>query len=81
MKKGKYPTCEAVGECPMPTYDAAPYHHFYWDADVDTKRMNKIFGQGGRGHDDPESKYGAVICKTCGKRALVFSEAEDFPEI
>lgn len=77
----KFPTCEAVGRCPRPTVEAAPFHHFYWDADVDEERMEKIHGEGGLGHADPESNYGAVICKTCGAQALVLTDADDFPEI
>jgi hypothetical protein len=42
--------------------------------------MDRIF-EHGAGHDDPLSSYGAVVCKTCGKRALVRCDAEDFPEI
>lgn len=75
-----FPTCEAVGHCPKPTHEAAPFHHFYWDADRDGERMNKIHDEGA-GHDDPLSKYGAVMCKTCGRKALVLTDAEDFPEI
>lgn len=73
-------SCEAVGQCPKPTVDTAPYHHFYWDAGRDEKRMRKIFERG-RGHEDPQAKYGAVVCKTCGLKALVHQDAEDFPEI
>jgi hypothetical protein len=43
--------------------------------------MEKIHGPGGAGHDDPHSNYGAVECKTCGKKALVRNDADDFPEI
>lgn len=75
-----YPTCESVGHCPRPTADAAPFHHFYWDGNRDENRMTQIHDYGD-GHDDPLSAYGAVICKTCGKKALVLTEADDFPEI
>lgn len=73
-------TCEAVGNCPRPTADAAPFHHFYNDHDRDAERMDAIHNQG-KGHDDPLSEYGAVVCKTCSRRALVRIDAEDFPEI
>lgn len=79
-KEKLYPTCEAVGHCPRPTEDAAPFHHFYWDSSRDDERMSEIHDRGA-GHDDPMSAYGAVMCKTCGKKALVLSDAEDFPEI
>lgn len=77
-----FPTCDAVGNCPRPTADAAPFHHFYWDADRDAERMEAIH-EGGNGHRDPLSAYGAVVCKTCQRRALVLTdnEAEDFPSI
>ncbi len=75
-----FPTCEAVGTCPCPTVEAAPYHHFYWDSDRDGARMNQIHNHG-KGHDEPLSNYGAVLCKTCGQKALVLSEADDFPQI
>lgn len=75
-----FPTCEAVGHCRRPSADAAPFHHFYWDSDRDCERMDKIHNDGA-GHADPLSKYGAVICKICGEKALVLSDAEDFPEI
>ena len=74
-----FATCEAVGHCPRPTQEAAPFHHFYWDSDRDSERMDKIHDEGA-GHDDPLSKYGAVKCKTCGRKALVLSDADDFPE-
>lgn len=76
-----FESCESVGECPRPTAEAAPYHHFYWDHDRDIKRMDEIHGPNGKGHDDPMSKYGAVICKTCEFQALVKEDSEDFPEI
>ncbi len=60
--------------------EAAPFHHFYWDGERDTERMDEIHGRG-NGHDDPLSNYGAVECKTCGKKALVLFDADDFPEI
>jgi hypothetical protein len=75
-----YPTCQAVGHCPRPTADAAPFHHFYWDSDRDTLRLDAIHNRG-KGHEDPLSEYGAVICKTCQRRALVSNDADDFPEI
>lgn len=76
-----YLTCESVGKCSRPTVEAAPYHHFYWDSDRDEKRMNRIHGPKGKGHADPMSEYGAVMCKTCGTKALVHMESEDFPQI
>jgi hypothetical protein len=76
----RFPTCEAVGHCPRPTHMSAPFHHFYWDADRDTERLNYIH-EHGAGHNDPMSEYGTVICKTCSRRALVIHDAEDFPEI
>ncbi len=77
-----FPTCEAVGHCPKPTVEAAPFHHFYWDAETDSKRMEEIHNsEHGKGHDDPTADYGAVVCKTCGQQALVLQDADDFPEI
>lgn len=77
-----FPTCDAVGPCPKPTVEAAPFHHFYWDAERDTERMEKIHGTpDGGGHDNPLAKYGAVECKTCGCKALVLQDADDFPEL
>lgn len=76
-----FPTCEAVGHCRRPTHEAAPFHHFYWDSEREEERMEKIHGPGGKGHDDPLADYGAVICKTCGRRALVLCDADDFPQI
>jgi hypothetical protein len=76
-----FETCEAVGHCPKPTADAAPFHHFYWDGERDEARMEEIHGANGKGHADPMSEYGAVECKTCGRKALVRNDAEDFPEI
>src|SRR5690606_4213156 len=81
VSQQSYPTCEAVGHCPKPTADAAPFHHFTWDGERDAERMEKIHCDGGKGHDDPMSDYGAVVCKTCGLKALVRSDADDFPEI
>ncbi len=75
-----FPTCESVGPCPRPSHLAAPFHHFYWDADRDTERLDSIH-EHGEGHNDPMSEFGAVICKTCGRRALVLHDSEDFPEI
>lgn len=77
----KFESCEAVGKCERSTVEAAGFHHFYYDAPRDARRMNKIFGRRGRGHDDPMSKYSAVVCKTCGLKALVNSDSEDFPEV
>lgn len=77
----QFPTCVAVGFCAKPTAEAAPHHHFYWDGERDAKRMDKIHGKRGKGHDDPLAAYGAVVCKTCGRRALVLHDAEDFPQI
>ena len=74
-----YLTCQAVGHCPRPTVDP-PFHHFYWDSDRDTLRMDAIHDRG-KGHEDPLSEYSAVICKTCRRRALVREDADDFPEI
>lgn len=51
------------------------------DGERDAKRMDKIHGKRGKGHDDPLAAYGAVVCKTCGRRALVLHDAEDFPQI
>lgn len=76
-----FETCESVGHCPRTTVEAAPHHHFYWDSDRDEERMEAIHGESGKGHDDPMSEYGAVVCKTCGLQALVKEDAEDFPEI
>lgn len=75
-----YPTCEAVGHCPRPTVDSAPFHHFYNDHDRDAERMEAIHERG-RGHDDAMSEYAAVVCKTCSRRALVHMDADDLPEI
>lgn len=80
QNEGTFPTCEAVGNCPKPNTDAAPYHHFYWDADRDTDRMEAIHGHGA-GHEDPMSEYTAVICRNCGLQALVHHDADDLPEI
>lgn len=76
-----FETCEAVGHCPKPTCEAAPFHHFYWDGERDQERMDKIHGLGGKGHSDPMSCYTAVICKTCQRRALVHEDADDLPQI
>lgn len=77
-----FPTCDAVGHCRHPSFDSDPFHHFYWDADRDAERMHAIHDNGA-GHADPLSAYGAVVCKTCGRRALVLTENEneDFPAI
>lgn len=75
-----FETCEAVGRCLRPSHIAAGFHHFYWDSDRDTERMDEIFERG-KGHDDPMSEYGAVKCKTCGLTALVKNNSEDFPEL
>lgn len=80
MAEELFESCEAVGKCPRPTAMSAPYHHFYWDSERDEQRMDEIHERGA-GHDDPMSDYGAVVCKTCGRKALVLSDSEDFPEI
>lgn len=74
-----FPTCEAVGQCSRPMRRDG-LHWFYWDAGRDCRRMDKIHNKGA-GHDDPLSKYGAVMCKTCGTKALVLTDGGDFPEI
>ncbi|RYD46334.1 MAG: hypothetical protein EOP85_07650 [Verrucomicrobiaceae bacterium] len=75
-----FDSCVAVGHCPKPTTQSAPFHHFYWDGERDEARMDAIHGPGGKGHEDPLSQYGAVVCKTCNTQALVRSNSEDFPE-
>lgn len=80
MSEKLYETCEAVGECPRPIEGSGGLHWFYWDAERDDERMDAIHNHGD-GHDDPLSEYGAVVCKTCGLKALVKNDAEDFPEI
>jgi hypothetical protein len=75
-----FETCEAVGHCPRPSHVTAPFHHFYWDDERDTERINEIFDHGA-GHEDPMSRYGAVVCKTCALKALVLHDADDFPGI
>lgn len=77
-----FETCESVGHCSRATIQSAPFHHFYWDSDRDDGRMEAIFDSPeGKGHDDPMSEYGAVVCKTCDRKALVKMDAEDFPSI
>lgn len=71
-----YDNCDAVGICPKTDEP----HWFYWDCDRDTERMTQIHDHGA-GHADPLSKYGAVMCRHCDCKALVLSDADDFPEV
>lgn len=75
-----FESCEAVGRCPRPARSHG-LHDFYVDWDRELEMTERIWGEGGNGHDDPLSGYSAVICSRCGREALVNHESDDWPAI
>lgn len=65
-----FETCEAVGHCPRPTVEAAPFHELHFDSDRDEQGI-KIIRAVRVDENYVSIWYGAMICKSCGLKALV----------